>query len=574
MDLISTGLITLCLVLAATLVACRVALHRARADRGRLRVRARVLAAELEQQIRTSSTRIESSERRLREMAKIAPVGIFETGADGLYVYASERWAQITGTERNAAHGDGWLSGVHPDDRERVETGWRRAVERGDPFELEFRYGGGAGEVCVMSQAVPRRGPRGEPLGYVGTVSDVSERRRQEEDRRRLEIRLQQMQKLESLGVLAGGIAHDFNNLLVGILTNADLARMELPEGSPVHDLVEEIYSASRRAAVLTRNMLAYSGKTASVFEPADLSEVVEEMLSIIRPIEGSEIGTALSTGLPAVEADVTQLQQAIMNLMRNAREALPEEGGHISIRTGVIEADSTYLSHAYLAHELEPAKYVFLSVSDNGVGMEPELASRIFDPFHTTKFAGRGLGLAVVLGVVRGHGGAIRVDTSPGHGTEMTLLFPVSTRTVEAAVSEAARPDGIGGTGTILIVDDEPAVREVARRILEGAGYHVLLAEDGPTALDICRRYGDDIAVVLLDMMMPHMSGQEVMQELRKIRSETQVILSSGYSPDGLGISRDAPAGFIQKPYSVKDLVATVEGVTGGEPVGGAAAE
>jgi signal transduction histidine kinase len=311
--------------------------------------------------------------------------------------------------------------------------------------------------------------------------SEMAERQRVEAERRAMETRVLEVQKLESLGILAGGIAHDFNNLLVGIMGNAGLALLDLPPESPARESLEQIETAARRAADLAREMLAYSGKGRFIVEPLDLSELLREMTHLLRVSIGRSvvIKYALASGPLVVEGDATQLRQVVMNLVVNASDAIGDASGVITVGTGRRKADRSYLASTYLDEGLHGGEYAFIEVSDTGAGMDEETQARIFDPFFTTKFAGRGLGLAAVLGIVRGHHGALKVYSEPGHGSTFKLLLPLASSSVHVPTPD----DGGRGwrsTARILVVDDEPSVRAIAERILQRFGMRVTIAEDG----------------------------------------------------------------------------------------------
>ena len=399
----------------------------------------------------------------------------------------------------------------------------------------------------------------GNFLGTEGIIRDITDRKRMEEERGKLEAQMREVQKLESLGVLAGGIAHDFNNLLMAILGRADLALLSLSPASPAHHHVEEITLASERAADLCRQMLAYSGKGRFVVRRHDISEIVREIGQIldVSVSKTAMIRYSLAQGLPAVESDATQISQVIMNLITNASEALSDRRGVITVATGVMECDETYLSESYLGDSLSGGKYVYLEVSDTGCGMDAETLSRIFDPFFTTKFTGRGLGLAAVLGIVRGHKGAIRVYSEVGKGTTFKILLPAVEWEPGERVTTTEPSALLQGGGTVLLVDDDPLVLDVASAMLEQLGFHVLTAINGREGLKVFRTHSDEITCVILDLTMPVMGGEEAFRELRNLRSDVRVILSSGYNEQDVTqrfVGRGL-AGFIQKPYTTANL-------------------
>ncbi len=400
-----------------------------------------------------------------------------------------------------------------------------------------------------------------------GNISLAVERKKAEEERRELEEQVRHTQKLESLGVLAGGIAHDFNNLLTGILGNADMALLELNERDPASESVRAIRDAAERAADLSRQMLAYSGKGRFVIEPIDLNDVINEMSHLLEASlsKSAVVRFDLAGNLPLITGDATQIRQIIMNLMTNASDAIGDHNGVITLRTHATECDRFDLSQGYVGEELPEGTYVCIEVEDSGAGMDEETVSRIFDPFFTTKFTGRGLGLAAVLGIVRAHKGTISVESSPGAGTTFRVLVPISTdEDAVAAVQEAAKESRSAWNaeaGTVLLVDDEPTVRRVTQKMLERAGFDVVTASDGLKALEAYRKHAENIVCVLLDLTMPNMGGEETFRELRKLNPDLRIILSSGYGEKEI-TSRfvgEGLAGFIQKPYLAAKLVTKV---------------
>ncbi len=395
---------------------------------------------------------------------------------------------------------------------------------------------------------------------------EIAHRQKVEEQRRRLETQIQHAQKLESLGVLAGGIAHDFNNILMGVLGNADLGLLELSPVSPVRENLEEIRRAATRAADLCRQMLAYSGKGRFVVEPIDLSDVVREMAHMLGVSISKNVGLRydFAENLPAVEADVTQIRQVVMNLITNASEAIGEASGMISVTTGASECDRARLGETYLAEDLAEGVYVTLEVSDTGCGMDAETKAKIFDPFFSTKFAGRGLGLAALLGIVRGHRGAVTVDSEVGRGTTFTVLLPACG--LPAVGHRPGEAEGVSwrGSGTILLTDDEETVRTVGKRMLEAIGFEVLTANDGREAVEMYRKHTGRIDCVILDLTMPHMDGEAALHELRRIDPGARVLLSSGYDEQEVTarFCEAGMAGFIQKPYQLETLAAQLRQV------------
>jgi signal transduction histidine kinase/ActR/RegA family two-component response regulator len=379
----------------------------------------------------------------------------------------------------------------------------------------------------------------------------------------RYQEHVRQTQKLESLGVLAGGIAHDFNNILTGILGNASLAAEILPAGHPVRPLVDDVVTASERAAGLTTQMLAYAGKGQFVVRRVDLSALVRKLTDFFRASvpKRVELAVQLAAELPSIEADSSQLEQVVMNLVINAAEAIPEgRSGTVQVRTYATDVGPETAHRQFHGDPPRPGKYVVLQVTDDGSGMDEATLARIFDPFFTTKFMGRGLGLAALQGIVRGHQGALNVESHPGRGTCFSVFLPVATHSaaVEGRASEKLPDDRV----TILVVDDEEVVRSTATSLLEQRGYAVVTAENGKVGVDVFRKLGDRVDAVLLDMTMPVMDGEEALRELKAIRPDAKVILTSGYD-EAEAVRRFADAGlagFIQKPYTSSRLAEKIK--------------
>jgi len=403
---------------------------------------------------------------------------------------------------------------------------------------------------------------------YMHSVArDITERKRFEQERLQLEAQIQHLQKLESLGVLAGGVAHDFNNLLVGILGNASLLVSDLPATSPMRDALQQIESAAMCAADLTKQLLAYSGKGKFVLERVVLSELVAGMGSLLASVVGSNVVLKMNVqeSLPPVVADPSELRQVVMNLVTNASEAIGDQLGRVVVSTELVHADRALLASTYLDDGLPEGAYVSLVVEDTGTGMDKAVCDRIFEPFYSTKFPGRGLGLPAVLGIVRSHRGAAKVESQPGHATKVRVLLPVANLAGESDTQEmAVRP---GASAEVLIVDDDATVRAVAKQILERSGYTVFTASDGQQAVQLFRERARPPAVVLLDLMMPNMSGAETFRQLRAISPGVGIIMSSGFAESDASLRtllQDRSL-FLQKPYRPAELVARVRSILEG---------
>lgn len=390
--------------------------------------------------------------------------------------------------------------------------------------------------------------------------------RRAEEERRLLETQMLQTQKVESLGVLAGGIAHDFNNLLTSVIGYSELARAQLPDNSEAGAFIDEAVQGARRAAELTQQMLAYSGKGVFIVEPIQLSRLVSDITRLLQVSISKKcvLRFDLMEDLPACMVDATQLRQVIMNLIINASDAIGDRSGVISITTGVAWCDKEYLAENFVNDQLPDGLYVHLEVADTGRGMSAETRARIFDPFFTTKFTGRGLGLAAVLGIVRGHKGAIRVYSEPGSGTTFKMLLPAEPQAEVGRSTPDPEPAHWRANGLALVVDDEESIRALARHMLVQMGFKVETASDGREAVDMFREMAASNPLVLLDLTMPHLDGAAAFKQLRQIRPDVRVILMSGYGEQTIDtqFAGKGLAGFLQKPFrlsEVRELVRSI---------------
>ena len=416
------------------------------------------------------------------------------------------------------------------------------------PFEKEYlRKDGGRISAligCIRLQDAPYR-----DLCF---VLDLTERKK-------LQQRVQEKQKFESIGLLAGGIAHDFNNLLVGVIGNASLAQDQLPSGHPARDLLAMVIRNGEQAAHLTRQMLAYSGKGQFLIEPLNLSSLFEEISILVKPAIPREIDLEMNLpeDLPSVDGDRGQVRQVFTNLVLNAAESITGSG-RIWVETGVRQVSGTNCDTEWAAGEVKPGRYVYLEVIDTGCGMDATTRSKIFDPFYTTKFVGRGLGLAAVAGIVRGHHGALSVTSAPGHGSRFLVLFPVSA---QAQASEDAAALGRRVKGVVMVVDDEVIVRQMARTALERQGYEVVLAAGGREAIELFQQNPADFSLVVLDLTMPGMSGAQVLPELLRTRPDVPVLITSGHNESQARqiFAGQKLAGFLQKPFSSHALVSRI---------------
>jgi signal transduction histidine kinase/CheY-like chemotaxis protein len=412
----------------------------------------------------------------------------------------------------------------------------------------------------LLLKVSPLHDKDGRITGAIESIRDITDFKRTEEARLQLERQILQTQKLESLGVLAGGIAHDFNNILTAVLGYANLAMMKLPPASSAHGCIQQIEKAAHRAAELCRQMLDYSGKGRFISETIHLQHLIQEMVPLLKASISKkvELKLNLAEDTSPICGDASQIRQIVMNLVINASEAVGEEIGAITVSIGSMECSHLYLANMYLGEDLPDGRYVRIEVSDTGSGMDQETRSRIFEPFFTTKFTGRGLGLAAVLGIVRGHKGALQIHTQPGKGTTFKVIFPIAEDlSAPPGKKIVDGPDIWQGTGTVLLVDDDEAILLIGREMLELSGFHVLSAADGCEAVELYREHHRGIDLVILDLIMPCMDGKEAFLEMRRINPEVRVILSSGYTEDDIAVhfASKGLAGFMQKPYTLEAL-------------------
>ncbi len=508
---------------------------------------------------RRAQRELERRERLYNDLVETATDLVWRCDAEGRYTFLNKAWERAFGYALDEMLGRPFTDFMSPGQAARDRSTFARLLAetgRIDGYETVHRRKDGT-PVHLVFNATPFQDEAGRIVGTQGTAHDVTERRRLEEERLSLERQLLHAQKLESLGVLAGGIAHDFNNLLMAILGNADLAMAAVDRGSPAYESLAAINQATARAADLARQMLAYAGRGRFVVGPVDLNELLAEMLHMLEVSVSKRAALRLRPHrpLPTVEADATQLRQVVMNLVINASEAIGEQDGIIAVSTGVRACDHAYLKAIWPERELPEGPYVELEVADTGCGMARETLERLFDPFFSTKFAGRGLGMSAVLGIVRGHHGAITVDSVPGQGTTFRVLLPASAKAAAQGGAGRVRGDW-SGAGKVLLVDDEASVREVGARMLRALGFTPVTAGDGVEGLEAFRREPGAFAAVILDLTMPRLGGEACFRELRRLSPDARVLIASGFGEQEVAqLAVEGLAGFIAKPYALSTL-------------------
>jgi len=505
------------------------------------------------------------SEEKFHQAFNLSPDAVCLTRVtDGSYIEVNLSFSQLSGWTHDEVIGrssrlgdlDIWCQN---EDRSQLISELRKYGEVRE-IELNFRHKNGSIVPCLMSARIIEI--NAEPC-LLSIVHDITERKKAEEKQKKLEEQMLRAQKLESLGVLAGGIAHDFNNILMAVIGHCELAQRRITVESPAMENLRQIKLATSKAADLSNQMLAYSGKGRFVVEPLNLSLIVEEMAQMLA-VSCSKKATLrydLDPDLPCVEADATQLRQILVNLVINASDAIGENSGVIAISSGVMDCDNTYLQQTWLNDNLTEGRYVFIEVADTGCGISPETLPRIFEPFFSTKFTGRGLGMAAVLGIVRGHSGAIKIYTEVGKGSTFKILLPAST--LLAAKREIEIEEMLlQASGLVLLVDDEETVRDIGTEMLGEFGFETITAGDGKEALDIFKQQHDQIRFVLMDLTMPRMNGEEAFREFRRIDPDVKVIICSGYNEQevsqhfvGKGL-----AGFLKKPYQFLELQKAIQ--------------
>ena len=494
---------------------------------------------------------LRESEERFRNMADTAPVMIWVTGADNLATFFNKQWLTFTGRSSEEELAGGWIDGVHPDDRERCITALNIAFQARLNYQQEHRWRRADGEFrWLLCTGIPRFTEVNVFAGYVGCSIDITDHKRDQE-------RLLATQKLESLGVLAGGIAHDFNNMLAAILTTTESVLDDLSEETLTREGLKNIRAVAVRAAEIVREMMAYSGQEKARFEAVDLSQLVAEMLHLLKVSIARQVTlkSDLPENLPPVLANPAQIRQVVMNLITNGSEAIGGNPGVLAITTTHVRSASQ--SFGVFGQDTQGSDRIRLEVSDTGIGMTDEVQTRIFDPFFTTKFTGRGLGLAAVQGIIHNHGGTIHVFSAPGQGSRFEILLPCTTQAAKAS-APADSLLAAENTATVLVVEDEDSLRGAVSTFLRKKGFSIIEANDGESAVEIFRENAGRIDAILLDMTLPNLPGSKVLEEVRRINRATRVVVTTAYSRDTV-LPDWEQAAFLRKPYHLQDLLSVL---------------
>jgi two-component system cell cycle sensor histidine kinase/response regulator CckA len=500
---------------------------------------------------------LRASEERYRSLVAASAQVVWTTDADGITADAPD-WSALTGQSAEEVQGWGWLDAVHPDDRQRVRQATIEALKAKRSYVLEYRVRIRDGSYRMFAaRAVPVLDDAGRVREWIGTCADITEHRT-------LQEQFQQSQKMEAIGQLAGGVAHDFNNLLTVINGYGEILLGTLPKDSPARTFVEEMRRAGERAASLTRQLLTFSRRQMLTPQVLDLNAIVRDTEKMLRRLIGADVdlNTSLDPGLWAIKADQGQIEQVLMNLAVNARDAMPQ-GGKLTIETRNVNLDKGF---AQMHLEGPAGPHVLLAVSDNGEGMTEEVKRHLFEPFFTTKPPGKGtgLGLAAVYGIVKHAGGVIDVYSELGHGTSFKVYLPVTAERAASGRSLAGLSPRPRGDETILVVEDEEAVRSLSRHILEGSGYRVLEARNGREALHVAEKLTGRLHLLLTDVVMPEMGGAELARRLSAFRPGLKVLYLSGYADDAVirHGALDREVSYLQKPFTTESLIRRVREV------------
>ncbi|MEO7996208.1 MAG: PAS domain-containing protein [Gemmatimonadaceae bacterium] len=525
---------------------------------------------------RQAAEALAQSADSLRLAQELANVGSYDRNLMDGTVHWSEQMFRIHGADpvRDDPNGMGDLIErfVHPDDRSILRRAMRQLATTGRAGPYAYRVVHADGTVRnVVGQGAILRDADGLPKRRVGSVIDVTARTAAEEERALLETKVREVQKLESLGVLAGGIAHDFNNLLVGILGNASVSLLDMPVSSPAHAAVTAIERAARDAASLTRQLLAYAGKGRFLLEPLDLSVLVRQLRPVLQTALGARASliNELADHLPVVHADGEQLRQAVVNVVTNAAEAIGERAGSVKVYTSEESLTEARLRRCLSGNRAKPGLFACISVEDDGVGMDEATLARVFDPFFSTRLAGRGLGLAATLGIVHGHSGALEVVSAPGKGTTMRLYFPAAYEEKERSLTTGGSATGASAARSrvrVLVVDDDAHVRALAHRVLDRLSYEATEVADGAEALEFLRSDPTQVDAVLLDMTMPRLNGEDTLRGIRALAPWMPVILMSGHDEREVTprLLEHGLGGYLQKPFTVDALAQMFARVVG----------
>lgn len=516
---------------------------------------------------------LSDSELNLNRAQKVARIGSWSIDLHSSTVKGSRQAHELYGLPNRTLN----LAEIRdiplPEYREQLDRALHDLINHNIPYDEEFKIQRATdGKIFDVHSIAEYNAERHI---IFGTIQDITERKEVEEKRVELQRQMQHMQKLESLGLMAGGIAHDFNNLLMAIMGNLELSMAQMKPETSTFKGLENAMSAAKRASKLTLQMLSYAGRAQFHISQMDLNELIRENMEIFKINLGKNVDLKLELNdtIPAIAADVSQIQQVVMNLITNAAEALENRFGTVKIITGVEQLSQSDFQQNILERNPAAGEYIYIEVSDEGVGMDQETQERLFDPFFTTKFTGRGLGMSAVKGIVEGHSGAIFVESELHAGTTIRVLLPRNDTGSESTTEQRDSPPSVkeklnSFTGKILVVDDEEMVRDVCISMIENLGMEAIQAQDGQSAVRIYQEKSSEISCAIVDYSMPGMDGVETFKELITVDPDIRIILSSGFTEDArLGELRSQGlAGFLHKPYEFDSLRKTLTVILLGE--------
>ena len=505
---------------------------------------------------------LRESQEKYRTILESIEEGCFETDLEGNLTFFSNPFLKILGYTRDELLGANAATYTTPDTAASMDGITKQLRENGIPqnvTDYDVIRKDGTSVALELSFSL-LKDQDGLPLGYRGVLRDVSKRKKTEEEKRKLESQLQQAQKMESIGTLAGGIAHDFNNILMGIQGNASLMLLKIESDHPNYEKIKNIEQYVQNGTELTKQLLGFARRGKYLIRATDLNDIIDKSSALFgRTKKEIRVFTNLAEKLWTAEVDRGQIEQVLLNLYVNAWQAM-SNGGDLFLQTENVILDRSYVK----PYKVKPGRYIKISVSDTGVGIDKETQDRIFEPFFTTKEMGRGtgLGLASVYGIIKSHGGYINVYSEEKRGTVFTIYLPASEKAVSAEEAESLVAPIVRGSGTILLIDDEKMILDVGIELLEELGYTVVSAMSGQEAIDIFEKDRDQIDLIIMDMIMPGMGGGETFDRLRDIDPNIKVLLSSGYSINGQAtdILRRGCDGFIQKPFNMNQLAEKVQ--------------
>ena len=508
--------------------------------------------------------RLQESEERFRDLFENANDLIQIISPEGRILYVNRSWRETLGYSEKEIQGLSVSDIIDSTCGEYCNATFEKVLAEGSVNDVKTIFIARDGGKVFLEGSGRCKYEGGKPESVRCMFRDVTFRKKAEEERAKLEAQLLQAQKMEAVGQLAGGIAHDFNNILTAIVGYGHILHMKMKSDDVLRVYIEQILESADRAASLTQNLLAFSRKQIMNARLVDLSKIIKQVEGFLLRIIGEdiEVKTKLSKDLLTVKADTAQIEQALLNLAINARDAMPQ-GGVLSIET-----DSSVMDNGFIkAHGFgEAGKYALISVTDTGVGMDKATSDKIFEPFFTTKEVGKGtgLGLAMVYGTVKQHNGFITVYSEPGKGTTFRIYMPLFMLKAKEEPEAAQLSLLVGGTETILVAEDEPVLRKLNAEILTEYGYSIILAEDGEDAINKFIENKDRVQLCILDMIMPKKSGKEVFEVIQEIRPETKVLFTSGYPAGRIHMEKLLEKGFllIQKPISPMDLLKKVRGI------------